>query len=102
MSFLHKPVLIAAAMMASLVAVPVAAQTLSPMTVADTSPAMRAAFDLNLDLLRVQIDRGKSFTLDSYIKAQRIMNDQSNPSLKATRIENLVNHGGEFRVLNRE
>ncbi|UTH44889.1 hypothetical protein [Loktanella salsilacus] len=96
MSFHAKPALMMAAMMASLAAAPAGAQSLSEMKIADTSPAMRAAFDLNLDLLRVQLDREKSFNLDTYIQAQRIMNDRSDPSLKASRIENLVNNGNEF------
>ena len=62
---------------------------------------MRAAFDLNLDLLKMRIDPGKGFTLDSYIKGQRIMNDRFDPSLKAIRIENLVSNGEEFRVFER-
>ena len=62
---------------------------------------MRAAFDLNLDLLKMRIDPGKCFTFYSYIKGQRIMNDRFDPSLKAIRIENLVSNGGEFRVFER-
>ncbi|WP_386683858.1 hypothetical protein [Loktanella sp. R86503] len=96
MSFHAKPGLMIAAVMASLTAVPAIAQSLREMRIADTSPAMRAAFDLNLDLLGVQLARGKSFNLDTYIQAQRIMNDRSDPSLKARLIENLVNSGNAF------
>jgi hypothetical protein len=83
--------------MSSLAATPLAAQILNEIAIA----TMRAAFDLNLDLLKMRIDPGKGFTLDSYIKGQRIMNDRSDPSLKAIRIENLVSNGGEFRVFER-
>jgi hypothetical protein len=83
--------------MSSLAAAPLAAQILNEIAIA----TMRAAFDLNLDLLKMRIDPGKGFTIDSYIKAQRIMNDRSDPSLKAIRIENLVSNGGEFRVFER-
>jgi|TARA_R110000787_G_scaffold95511_11_gene198503 hypothetical protein len=83
--------------MSSLAAAPLAAQILNEIAIA----TMRAAFDLNLDLLKMRIDPGKGFTLDSYIKGQRIMNDRSDPSLKAIRIENLVSNGGEFRVFER-
>jgi hypothetical protein len=83
--------------MSSLAAAPLAAQILNEIAIA----TMRAAFDLNLDLLKMRIDPGKGFTIDSYIKGQRIMNDRSDPSLKAIRIENLVSNGGEFRVFER-
>jgi hypothetical protein len=51
--------------MSSLAAAPLAAQILNEIAIA----TMRAAFDLNLDLLKMRIDPGKGFTLDSYIKA---------------------------------
>ena len=82
-------------------AAPLAAQTLTPMVVRDTSPEMRAAFNDNLSALGVRVDVGKSFSLQEYFEAQRIMNEQSSPSLKTQLIQNLVNNGNQFDPLRR-
>ena len=89
--------LVAAVLLAGLAQTPAVAQSLAPMVVSDTGPAMRAAFEANLAALGVSVGVGQSFGLQDYITAQRIMNDRSNPPLKAQRIRNLLNTGNQFR-----
>ncbi|SEN02737.1 hypothetical protein SAMN04488003_10826 [Loktanella fryxellensis] len=88
----------AALTIAALAAGPVTAQTntLIPMDVADTSAASRADFDANLSALGVRVDAGEQFTASEIEDAKRVMNDQSSASLKASRIENIVNGDGTF------
>lgn len=72
---------------------PLTAQTddvLRPIDMTDTSAEMQADFDYNLSLLDVRLSPGETLTNEDIEEIKRIMNDESNVTLKSSRIQSIV------------
>ena len=80
---------------------PLAAQAtadLREMDVNDTSAAMQADFEYNLDLLGVRMTPGEILSAEEMTEVKRIMNDESNLALKTSRIQIIVDGEDGFGI----